>query len=182
MYKRQGKRSLTPFLDYFMFDYCPKCKEEIETKEDGYVYECGHCDFLFYNNPAPATAVILENDKGEIMFVRRANEPQKGLLDLPGGFVDPGERAEDGAIRELKEELGIDEDLDLKFVTSWANDYPYKGINYKVLDLVFHAKIKQTDFDLDTSENSELVWIAKDKVPIGELAFYSHKKVFQKLF
>lgn len=50
---------------------------------------------------------IIKNDKGEIAVIRRNFWP-KGKLDLPGGFVDEGESAEQAATREAKEECGLE--------------------------------------------------------------------------
>lgn len=64
--------------------------------------ECGQWD-------QPALAVDAVAIRGnEILLIRRAKEPWKGMLALPGGFVDSGEDPEIAVVRELKEECGID--------------------------------------------------------------------------
>lgn len=59
-------------------------------------------------NPYPTVDVVIET-AGGIVFIERANEPRGWAL--PGGFIDYGERPEDAAVREVKEETGLDVEL-----------------------------------------------------------------------
>lgn len=64
-----------------------------------------------YKNPKPTVDILIELDgrPGELVFIERANDP-KGFA-LPGGFVDEGEWVADAAVREAKEETGLDVEL-----------------------------------------------------------------------
>jgi ADP-ribose pyrophosphatase YjhB (NUDIX family) len=85
--------------------------------------------------------VILELPDGKILLSQRKYNPAAGMYDLPGGFVDLGERAEDAAIREVKEELNIDIGKDgVQFLASFPNTYEYKGITYFTCDIAFICK------------------------------------------
>lgn len=55
--------------------------------------------------------IIIEYPDGEIVLVKRKNEPFKNMWAIPGGMVDEGETAEEAAIREAKEETGLDVQL-----------------------------------------------------------------------
>jgi len=56
--------------------------------------------------PKPASSVIIRR-KDAFLLVRRANSPAKAMYAFPGGKAEPGETAEQAAIRELKEETGL---------------------------------------------------------------------------
>jgi len=61
----------------------------------------------FPATPALTTDCVVFDARGRVLLIRRKNEPFKGSYALPGGFVDIGERVEDGCRRELSEETGI---------------------------------------------------------------------------
>ena len=61
----------------------------------------------FPATPALTTDCVVFDERGYVLLIRRGNEPFKGSYALPGGFVDVGERVEDGCRRELSEETGL---------------------------------------------------------------------------
>ena len=68
---------------------------------------CNGCGVPIYENPVPATCVILTDPSDHVLLVKRSVEPGVGLWCLPGGFIELGETPEDSALRELTEETGI---------------------------------------------------------------------------
>src|SRR5208337_901997 len=89
------------------FRFCPGCGAEgIAVRADRSIL-CKQCGFHFYFNAAAAVAGLIEDDKGRLLMTVRAHDPAKGALDLPGGFVDFDETAEDALKREVKEELSL---------------------------------------------------------------------------
>ena len=76
----------------------------LEERERGY---CPACRVIIYENPAPATAVLLFNERSELLLVERTQEPGRGKWCLPGGFQELGETPEQCALRELREETGL---------------------------------------------------------------------------
>ncbi len=118
--------------------FCPRCGAGGYGYHDGKFWRCDSCGFRHYHNVAASASVIVEIG-GRVLTVVRGKDPGKGLLSLPGGFIDPDERAEDAAVRECREEAGVDV-TDLSFVGSWPNDYEYGSVLYKTCDLYFSAR------------------------------------------
>ncbi len=154
-----------------VFNYCPRCKSSDIFFDGVKKSSCKACSFTYYHNAAAAAAAILEYD-GKIILIKRNNEPCKGKLDLPGGFVDPKETAEEAIRREIKEELKINIGT-LKYIGSYPNIYEYKGVRYHTCDLFFYSKIDMLPADYDKTEIAELLLIDPLKVSFNEVAFKS---------
>ena len=91
-----------------IFKFCPKCGSKDFEIHNALSRHCASCGFTYYQNPRASTAAFILNSKGELLVARRAKEPAKDTLDLPGGFVDNYENAEQGMAREIKEETGLE--------------------------------------------------------------------------
>lgn len=161
--------------------YCPKCGKETLLWDSVKKWTCSNCDFVLYNNVAGAVAVIIKFEQ-EILLTRRNQDPKSGKLDLPGGFVDPQESAEDTCFRELKEELSIEIDpTRLRFVGSLPNTYEYKDVLYNTIDLFYEYELNaKGNLKLELSEISETVWIGQRDLNLDDLAFESQKIFLQK--
>ena len=89
------------------FKYCPKCGSAAFEIHNEKSKQCTDCGFVYYFNPSSATVALILNEKDELLVCRRAKEPAKGTLDLPGGFIDMKETGEEGVSREVEEETGL---------------------------------------------------------------------------
>ena len=118
------------------FHFCPVCGSDQFEGNNFKSKKCRACGFTYYANPCSATAAFIVNDRQEMLVVRRAKEPAKGTLDLPGGFVDMGETVEEGMRREIKEETGLDVH-DIQYLFSSPNVYVYSGMGIHTLDMDF---------------------------------------------
>lgn len=92
-------------LDQFL--YCPECGSSHFEINNEKSKKCADCGFVYYFNPSAATVALILNEKNELLVCRRAKEPAKGTLDLPGGFIDMNETGEEGVAREVLEETGL---------------------------------------------------------------------------
>lgn len=156
--------------------YCAKCGQATLNWDGEKKWSCSECDFTLYHNVAGAVAVLIKNGD-QILFTRRNQEPMKGKLDLPGGFVDPKESAETTCVREISEELNYKIDsTQLKYLGSLPNVYHYKKIAYNTLDLFYeYETAEKFDVDLEFAEVSEIVWLKLDDLNTEDLAFESQK-------
>lgn len=152
----------------FTFKFCPSCGRKIKQFNEKFI-SCKFCSFHFYFTPYPTNALIIENDKGEILLVKRRSPPKKGYWDLPGGFVEFGENMEESMRREIKEELGIEVD-DIHYINSAADLYLYKEINYHTLCSIYATKVvpqKMKSHD----DITEICFFPKKKIPFSKIAF-----------
>lgn len=63
------------------------------------------------NQPVPAVGVVCFNAAGEVLLIRRGTPPRLGEWSIPGGRLEWGESARDGALRELREETGVEAEI-----------------------------------------------------------------------
>jgi NAD+ diphosphatase len=132
---------MSPTFPQKVIKYCPKCgSSEFSYKPDN-SFLCANCEFHLYINASAAVAALIVNEKGELLLTRRAVEPQKGMLDLPGGFVDVMESAEQALCREIKEELNLDV-TELTYFMSYPNEYVFGGLSVFTLDLAYVCVVK----------------------------------------
>ena len=166
-----------------LFQFCPRCTSAKITETKAYRIACNHCGFVYYHNVAAAVAVVLRYHD-QVLFTVRQKDPDAGTLDLPGGFIDPGERAEAAACREIKEELGIILDpRKLKYVTTAANDYLYKTVPYKTLDIFFEYELEHPEFGITApDEIAALQWCHPPTMDLNAIGFISIRKVIGECY
>jgi len=161
-----------------LFQHCPQCGQRRETSGPVQPFHCASCGFHFYFNAAPAVAALVLDATGRALFIRRAKDPAKGKLAIPGGFVDIGETAETALRREIREEVNI-EVGPLQYLCTQLNEYSYRGVAYPVLDLFYvtHAGDTAGIAALDGVES--YFWMPPAKVALEEIAFPSIRAAVQ---
>ena len=116
--------------------FCPKCASSEFKKLGERSLKCADCGFHFFINSATAVAALVIDGNRKLMLVTRGVEPNYGKLDLPGGFVDPGETAENAVKRELYEELGL-KTKSVNYISSQPNEYIFSDYSVFTLDMAF---------------------------------------------
>jgi 8-oxo-dGTP diphosphatase len=134
---------------------------------------CESCGEIYYENPLPVVSVIVANANRELLLVKRAREPAKDMWCFPIGFAESGEGIEDAAMRELKEEAGIDgRVLEIVDVFSESN-----GIYGEVLVVSYEAeRLGGTEMAGDDAVDCAYFTLAN----LPELAFPSQKRALKK--
>jgi 8-oxo-dGTP pyrophosphatase MutT (NUDIX family) len=181
-----------------MFTFCPECASKKIHFAERKVFRCPECGFVYYHNTAAATGCIIsvpcaQDDGGNerLVFLVRGKEPEKGKLDLPGGFIDPGEGALEGLYRELREEIGwsppVPEGAPLTEVftlfASFSNVYHYKNIDYNTCDLYFYLRapdLREQDLVLEKGEISAVRFLKPRDIDFNAFAFDSTKRAVQE--
>lgn len=155
------------------FKYCPVCGSAHFEVHNFKSKKCRDCGFTYYANPCSATAALIVNDNDEMLVVRRAKEPAKGTLDLPGGFVDMGETVEEGMIREIKEETGLDI-TNIQYLFSSPNVYVYSGMGVHTLDMDYLARVHGSVPAIKAADDAaEALWIPIAQVNPAEFGLTS---------
>ena len=151
------------------YRFCPICGSGLErrllkpTEPERLV--CRACGFVFYVDPKIAVGTIIRTASERIVLVRRAIEPGYGKWVFPGGYVDRGELLTSAAIREAREECGLDVRLD-----GLVNIYSYAGRTPIIV--VYAATALGGELCVD-DEGLETAEFSPPEIPWNELAFRS---------
>lgn len=167
-----------------LFRYCPVCGSAHFIVNNEKSMRCVNCDFIYYVNPSAATASFIVNQARELLVCRRANDPARGTLDLPGGFVDADETGEQAITREIKEELGLNT-LNIKYLFSLPNLYLYSGLTIPTLDMFFACTVDDSQPLVAADDVSECFYVPVQDLNPDDFGLQSIKKavnIFMKTY
>ena len=162
-----------------LFHYCPKCGSDLFEEHNFKSKHCSNCGFTYYQNPSSATAAFILNSKGELLVARRGKEPAKGTLDLPGGFVDNDESGEQGIIREIKEETGLNIP-EVEYLFSIPNIYRYSGMDIHTLDMFYLCHVDDNATVLAADDAAELSWVPLQEVYVERFGLRSIREAVHR--
>ena len=128
-----------------------------------------------YKNPTPTVDAIIQKNS-QILLIERKKEPFKGYMVLPGGFVNEGERVEDAAKREVKEETSLDIVL-LEILGVYSE--PRRDPRGHVMSTVFIGKISKRSSKVDAiaqDDAAAIEWLDLKEVVDTKFGF-DHGKI-----
>ncbi|MFJ1379043.1 NUDIX hydrolase [Capnocytophaga canimorsus] len=165
------------------FNFCPSCGSSDIIFPNQVRLSCNDCGFVYFHNIAAAVAVVFTFE-GQVLFTVRNQEPDKGKLDLPGGFIDPEENAEQAACREIREEMGLEIAPNrLKYITTQPNNYLYKDVLYRTMDIFFECPLQNQDLSVAApDEIKALIWKNPKQMDFNEIGFVSIRKVIENFY
>ena len=160
------------------FRYCPTCGGPLATRRlksgDPDRLVCDRCGFVFYLDPKVAVGTIIADADNRIVLVKRAIEPGYGKWVFPGGYVDRGEQLAEAALREAREECGLEVRLE-----ALVDLYSYTGRTPIII--VYAAALVGGMLAVD-DEGLEARWFTAAEVPWNELAFRSTYEAIRDYF
>ena len=151
--------------------FCIKCGNLLQEKkeEEKIRKKCPNCGWIYYENPVPASASVVLNDKNEILLIRRGVEPALGKWALPSGYIEIDQTPQECAVDELEEETGLKGTI-IKSLGYFMQDSP---ICKKVISFGFF--LKQTAGKLQAGDDAlEAKFFPISEIPY--LPFSSHRE------
>jgi ADP-ribose pyrophosphatase YjhB (NUDIX family) len=157
-------------MDYhnIRYQYCPVCSGSLnllKVKEnDPPRLVCSQCNFIFFLDPKVVACTITEKDE-KIVLVKRNIDPGKGKWVIPGGYVDRWEAVMAAAVRETKEECGLD--IRIKHLLDVYSYPDHLPVIIVYVARFISGKLKAGD------ETSAAELFSENEIPWKDLAFKS---------
>ena len=140
------------------FQFCPICGSKLVLKEagdDGMVPYCEPCSKMWFDMFSSCIIALVANEYHEIALLRQPSLSDRGVF--VSGYITPGESAEDAAVREIKEELGLDVEKLESTGTFW---FKKRG----QLMHGFIANVRKQEL-ICSSEIESASWVPAEKAP-----------------
>ncbi len=156
--------------------WCPRCAARMARGSEGGAERpvCPGCGYVQYLNPSPAAAAVIRRGDG-ICLVKRKFPPREGQWTLPAGFMEYDEDPETTAVREVKEETG----LDVRVTGLFAAHQGILPPDRPVVLIVYTAE--EIGGELSAGDDAAAAGFFPLDDPPGPIAFAAHRKVLATL-
>lgn len=138
--------------------FCPRCAARLAGPPPT---TCAGCGYALFVNARPAVNLVVLDDPAaaypRFLALLRAAEPAAGKWETPGGFCDGWEHPADAALREGREELGVEIVLG-DLLGLYLGSYDFQGETLPVLETFYLARLGETAIRLDPAESSGMRW------------------------
>jgi 8-oxo-dGTP diphosphatase len=141
--------------------FCYNCGSNVTDHGPGTHPHCEVCGETTWRNSKPTASVLITDARSHVLLVRRSIEPKQGWWDIPGGFCEPGELPATGAIREAREELGVE--VRLLEPHSMYIDV-YQDASEYTLNIFYAAEIL-VGTPVAADDALEIAWFPADEIP-----------------
>lgn len=160
--------SILPYLRPISF--CHFCGSPLgrKTVEGRSRLFCRACDIPIYQNPVPATCLVVLDSRENLLLVKRSVAPKLGHWCLPGGFVELGELPDASALRELKEETGLSGTVEALLGVSTN-----PSVQYDTILMIGYLVRRFSGRPTAGDDASDVRWFSLGMLP--EIAFDSHR-------
>lgn len=143
-----------------IYRFCPQCGKPLDTR--GRFPTCSHCQHTYYRNAKPC-ASILPIRGNEVLLARRGVEPFKGAYDTIGGFLEEDEHPAAGALREAREETGVEMRI-IDLLGLYIDRY---GADEYTLTIHYVGEIVSGD-PVPHDDVAALEWLPIDNLPVSD--------------
>ncbi len=144
------------------YNFCPHCGSKI-VPEGSSPAHCHQCGATYYQNAKPCASVLPVRD-GKVLLAKRGRDPYKGAYDIIGGFMEADELPEAAALREAKEETGLDMRI-VSLLGIYNDEYGDDG--ERTLSLHYITEITGGEMNA-MDDAAELRWFDIGRVPLNE--------------
>lgn len=162
-----------PFSTTEPYRFCPADGMRLEEPRPSGGTTCPLCGRSWYRSSAPSVGAAIVRDKRALVTVR-AREPEKGRLDLPGGFLEVGEHPADGLAREIREELGVEAEVIGNPLLLATHTYGEEG--EWVLAIGFRVRIATAEIR-PNDDVAEVQWVSARELDGLDFAWEHDRKL-----
>ncbi|CAA9455775.1 MAG: hypothetical protein AVDCRST_MAG14-1595 [uncultured Rubrobacteraceae bacterium] len=168
-----GAAQKVPFSPTEPYKFCPADGTRLGEPRPSGGAQCPHCGRSWYRSSAPAVGTVIVED-GKALVTVRAREPEKGRVDLPGGFLEVGEHPVDGIMREVREELGVE--IEVVGAPILPETHTYGPDGGYVLPVGFRASIVRGEPN-PTDDVAEIMWLSANEVDAADFAWEHDRRM-----